>query len=115
MQCDYFFALLSGELSISRKQEYLTSIAQVCSFGTIGYFTGKRSAEVIAAADSVVLKINRQTIQGWPDDIQSTLHENLARELSRIVESMNNVITNETNHCFDRIHDVQEKLCKIGI
>lgn len=113
-KCDYFFALLSGRLIVCRNGKELASIEGVCSFGTIGYFMGKRSADVIAADTSTVLMLRRQTIEKWPDRMQSLLHENLARELSSIIEVTNNIISSDARSS-DKISNVQKKLLNLGI
>ncbi|NDK19433.1 cyclic nucleotide-binding domain-containing protein [Candidatus Gracilibacteria bacterium] len=115
LKCDHFFALLSGELVVSKKGEALAKIDETCSFGTIGYFTGKRSADVISAVESaVVLILSRHNIRKWPDMIQSLLHENIARELSRIVESTNNILTGNT-HYIEKLENAKKGLLELQI
>jgi serine/threonine-protein kinase len=68
---DSFFVILSGKAAVRKNDQTLASIKRGECFGEMSYLSGQsRAATVVAAADSILMKISATLLDRAPESMQ---------------------------------------------
>jgi serine/threonine-protein kinase len=68
---DSFFVILSGKAAVRKNDQTLASIKRGECFGEMSYLSGQsRAATVVAASDSILMKISATLLDRAPESMQ---------------------------------------------